>query len=108
MAGQRVLRSQGQGAAAGKRRAAESYLNQAARQIGTAATNDFLFGALHTEMSRRLFDGLTAIPPAPGADVLTGNRGSLGSAFDLEAPLAVESFPSDGEEIQGGWGNRAD
>jgi 3-keto-disaccharide hydrolase/GMC oxidoreductase len=69
----------------------ESYLDQAARQIGTAATNDFIFGPLHTEMRKRLFDSLTGLSPAPGDDVLTGNRGVLTSSDDLEAPLAVQS-----------------
>ena len=69
----------------------ESYLDEAARQIGSDTDNDFVSGALHTALSERLFNGLTGAPPAPGEDVLTGNRGALASAKDLEAPLAVQS-----------------
>lgn len=69
----------------------ESYLDQAARQIGTATTNDFLFGPLHTAMRDQLFQGLTNVAPAAGEDTLTGNRGTLNAADDLEAPLAVQS-----------------
>jgi choline dehydrogenase-like flavoprotein len=67
----------------------ESYLDAAARQIGTATTNDFLFGPLHTEMEKRLFQILSN--PLTTADTLTGNRGVLNTANDLEAPLAVQS-----------------
>jgi choline dehydrogenase-like flavoprotein len=68
-----------------------SYLEHAARQIGTDETNDFVSGALHDDvLKQRLFDGLTARPADP-ALILTGNRGSLASADDLEAPLAVQS-----------------
>jgi choline dehydrogenase-like flavoprotein len=67
----------------------ESYMDEAARQIGTATTNDFLFGPLHTEMGKRLFQILSA--PLTTTDTLTGNRGALANAGDLEAPLAVQS-----------------
>jgi len=69
----------------------ESYLDQAARQIGTATTNDFLFGTLHTAMRDRLFQALSGIVPAPNQDVLTGQHGTLANGSDLEAPLAVSS-----------------
>jgi choline dehydrogenase-like flavoprotein len=71
----------------------ESYLDQAARQIGTAQTNDFVAGALHQALRDRLFNALSARGTPPGADVLTGNRGNLTNAADLEAPLAVSSSP---------------
>jgi choline dehydrogenase-like flavoprotein len=70
----------------------ESYLDAAARQIGTDATNDFVFGPLHDALRQRLFDGLKA--RAAADPVLTGNRGSLTKVEDLEAPLAVQSAPS--------------
>ena len=70
----------------------ESYLDAAARQIGTDTTNDFVFGPLHEALRQRLFDGLKA--RAAGNTVLSGNRGSLTKAEDLEAPLAVQSGPS--------------
>jgi hypothetical protein len=38
----------------------ESYLDAAARQIGTDTTNDFVFGPLHEALRQRLFDGLKA------------------------------------------------
>ena len=69
----------------------ESYLDEAARQIGSDTDNEFIFGPLHTAMSTMLFNGLTSLPPNPTDDVLTGNRGLLNSAKDLEAPLAVQS-----------------
>jgi hypothetical protein len=68
----------------------ESYLDTAARQIGTDTTNDFVSGPLHAAMRKQLFTGLDN-RPAGAPDVLTGNRGSLASENDLEAPLAVSS-----------------
>ena len=68
----------------------ESYLDQASRQIGTDASNDFVFGPLHSALRTRLYAGLKARPS--GLDpMLTGNRGTLDKADDLEAPLAVQS-----------------
>src|ERR1700686_5133622 len=55
----------------------ESYLDEAARQIGTDTTNDFVFGPLHTEMRRRLFGGITGMPVIRDQDVLTGKVGTL-------------------------------
>jgi len=68
----------------------ESYLDTAARQIGTDTTNEFVFGPLHDAMRAQLFAGMKALPGG-GADVLTGNRGALNQKEDLEAPLAVSS-----------------
>ncbi len=67
----------------------ESYLDTAARQIGTDTTNDFVSGPLHAAIRNLLFTALQARPAA--GDVLTGNRGTLNAAADLEAPLAVSS-----------------
>jgi choline dehydrogenase-like flavoprotein len=67
-----------------------SYLDQAAEQIGTADTNDFVSGALHDELRRVLHARLSARPAAQDP-TLTGNRGHLTAASDLEAPLAVQS-----------------
>jgi choline dehydrogenase-like flavoprotein len=70
----------------------ESYLDQAARQIGTDTTNEFVYGPLHDSLRARLFSGLTARNSgSSSADVLTGQRGRLERAEDLEAPLAVAS-----------------
>ncbi len=66
----------------------ESYLDTAARQIGTDTTNEFVFGPLHSALGDRLFDGLKN---RVGADILTGHRGTLNTKADLEAPLAVSS-----------------
>lgn len=68
----------------------ESYLDQASRQIGTENTDDFVFGPLHIALRNKLYQGLGARNDETKA-VLTGNRGTLGSADDLEAPLAVQS-----------------
>lgn len=69
----------------------ESYLDEAARQIGTDETNDFIFGPLHDVIRDQLFGGLNNRPVAPNQDTLTGNRGTLNNKEDLEAPLAVAS-----------------
>lgn len=71
-----------------------SYQDHAADQIGTSETNDFVSGPLHAALRDRLFAGLQARPAAGGAAgtfTLTGHRGMLASADDLEAPLAVQS-----------------
>ncbi len=68
----------------------ESYQDVAARAIGTAATNDFVFGALHFALRDRLFSDLQARPHDPRL-TLTGQRGTLTAEDDLEAPLAVQS-----------------
>ncbi|WP_048709315.1 GMC family oxidoreductase [Microvirga massiliensis] len=67
----------------------ESYLDQAARILGTNVTNDFVSGPLHEALRQHLFDAIQARPAGP--DVLTGNRGQLAATADLEAPLAVAS-----------------
>jgi hypothetical protein len=67
----------------------ESYLDQAARLIGTNATNDFVSGPLHDALRTHFFNTIMGVVPGPGEDVLTGNRGQLNSQDDLEAPLAV-------------------
>ncbi len=55
-----------------------SYLDHAADQIGTAATNDFVDGPLHTALANRLFAGLQArgfvTLPAPGGRCRRGGR----------------------------------
>lgn len=77
-----------------------SYLDDAARQIGTDVTNDFVNGPLHTALRDRLFDGLRA--RGPSQTVLVGHRGTPMTAAkpkqqllaELEAPLAVQSTSS--------------
>src|SRR5215470_15104509 len=70
----------------------QSYLEQAAEQIGTSDTNDFIHGQLHTVMRKTLFDGLTARPDS--TTTLTGqdrDETKLDRPENLEAPLAVQS-----------------
>ena len=75
-----------------------SYLDEAARQIGTAATNDFVSGPLHEVLRDTLFTGLKNRPADPKT-TLAGHRGTAMTARrpeadlknELEAPLAVES-----------------
>ncbi|HWC10135.1 MAG TPA: family 16 glycoside hydrolase [Acidimicrobiales bacterium] len=67
----------------------ESYLDQAARVLGTDKTNDFVTGPLHEALADHLFKALSNRPGGPGNDDLTGNRGELNAREDLEAPLAV-------------------
>src|SRR5262249_10778940 len=50
----------------------ESYLRQAAEQIGTNASNDFISGPLHDELEMRLFNGLTS-RSSTASPTLTGN-----------------------------------
>lgn len=69
----------------------ESYLDQAARVLGTNTTNDFVSGPLHEALRELLFNGIKNRPAATNSDVLTGNRGTLSVKEDLEAPLAVAS-----------------
>lgn len=68
---------------------AESYLDQAARLLGTDKTNDFVSGPLHQALSDHLFEALSGRVVNPASDVLTGHRGALDTVDDLEAPLAV-------------------
>ena len=98
-----------------------SYLDEAARQIGTAATNDFVFGALHETLRTRLFDGVKAgmvtdaapfgaLPDHPAVRAGNPSKAQLGQMLGgsavgsltaqqlrdmlkLEAPLAVQSGP---------------
>ncbi|MDQ3693311.1 MAG: DUF1080 domain-containing protein [Chloroflexota bacterium] len=67
-----------------------SYLDDAARQLGTDITNDFVDGPLHEALRQRLFSGLSALP-AGAQPTLTGQRGALAGVQDLEAPLSVQS-----------------
>src|SRR6266446_8817095 len=67
-----------------------SYLDQAAEQIGTSDTNDFVHADLHNELETILFNGLSARSSAADPK-LKGNRGTLAVAKDLEAPIAVQS-----------------
>jgi choline dehydrogenase-like flavoprotein len=59
----------------------DAYFREARRQIGTDASNDFIFGALHTNLRDRLFAGISAVT----------HRFGINTADDLEAPLAVTS-----------------
>jgi choline dehydrogenase-like flavoprotein len=67
----------------------ESYLDEAARLLGTSVTNDFVSGPLHDALSKHLFNTILSRGTSPSADILTGNRGTLTTRQDLEAPLAV-------------------
>ncbi|HEY9601551.1 MAG TPA: hypothetical protein V6C85_08075 [Allocoleopsis sp.] len=73
------------------------YFRQASEQIGTNATNDFIYGSLHEALRQVLFQGINsnkvtdAIPlaqlPLHLDDVPPGQE----NLFKLEAPLAVQS-----------------
>ncbi|HWZ45345.1 MAG TPA: family 16 glycoside hydrolase [Candidatus Saccharimonadales bacterium] len=70
----------------------QSYLEQAADQIGTSETNDFINGRTHEVLAQRLFAGLKARSSA--TTELTGqvkDEKKLTNVLDLEAPLAVQS-----------------
>ena len=73
----------------------QSYLEQAADQIGTSVTNDFIHGDLHDALRDRLFEGLKK--RSASDTELTGQqklKKSLDQKNDLEAPLAVQSASS--------------
>ena len=73
------------------------YFGEAAEQIGTTETNDFIHGALHEAMRRQLFDGIgagkvtEAIPLGQLPLHLQNVPPSLKEQFKLEAPLAVQA-----------------
>ena len=75
-----------------------SYLDDAARQLGSDTTIDFIQGPLHNVLRDRLFLGLSARPADPTLQ-LVGNRGTPMTApqpvdvlkNELEAPLAVQA-----------------
>ncbi|MEU7058194.1 family 16 glycoside hydrolase [Streptomyces sp. NPDC046197] len=77
---------------------AGGYLDTAAEQIGTAETNDFVYGPLHDTLKDRLYNGLRT-RPAGTSTALVGNRGTPMTAGapkerllrELDAPLAVQS-----------------
>jgi hypothetical protein len=75
------------------------YFRQAAEQIGTTQTNDFIHGPLHTALRRQLFEGVNnglvtdAVPFAEIPQLLDGVPSGKEDLFKLEAPLAVEASP---------------
>ncbi|WP_447986856.1 family 16 glycoside hydrolase [Nitrospira sp. Nam74] len=92
-----------------------TYFEESSKQIGVDATNDFIFGELHTALRKQLFEGLgTAadaipldkLPPSPllksgedpakllGLDPKTGlSEDVLKNMLKLEAPLGVQARP---------------
>ena len=77
-----------------------SYLHQAAEQIGTSETNDFIYGPLHEAMRQQLFDGIMAgnVSSAVPLDELPESLdlparipAAERNIWKLEAPLAVQS-----------------
>jgi choline dehydrogenase-like flavoprotein len=77
--------------------ATNGYFDQAADQIGTSATNDFIFGPMHEALRAELKNGIDsgavtdAIPLADLPILLTGVKKKDENLFKLEAPLAVQS-----------------
>ena len=49
----------------------DAYFRQSSDQIGATATNDFIYGRLHTALRRQLFDGLSTLAAAPHAVALS-------------------------------------
>ena len=78
---------------------APGYFAQAAAQIGTDVTNDFIFGPLHEAMRDQLKQGIDAgdvtdaIPLAQLPLNLIGVPNAQADLFKLEAPLAVQAAP---------------
>ena len=75
------------------------YFAQAADQIGTSTTNDFIFGPMHEAMRDQLKQGIDgnsvsdAIPLAQLPIHLNGVPVGQENLFKLEAPLAVQAQP---------------
>lgn len=83
----------------------DRYFAEAAKQIGTDQTNDFISGAMHEALRKQLFDGIRnnkvpgAIKPADlplHLDVPSGIPAVTREQFKLEAPLAVQSRAGSG------------
>ena len=83
----------------------QTYFPQAAEQIGTDATNDFIQGPMHEALRKQLFEGIKAkmvrgaIPLAELPAHLALPANSTEAAKDLsklEAPLAVQSVTQPG------------
>ncbi|MFL6447763.1 MAG: family 16 glycoside hydrolase [Bryobacteraceae bacterium] len=79
--------------------AAGQYFDQAADQIGTSETNDFIFGPMHEALRAELRTGIDngdvsdAIPLAQLPLHLNLNGLPPDNALKLEAPLAVQARP---------------
>jgi hypothetical protein len=82
------------------------YFAEAAQQIGTDQTNDFISGPMHEALRKQLFDGINAgkvssaikpaeLPPAK-LDVPSGTPANIKEQYKLEAPLAVQSRAGSG------------
>jgi len=75
------------------------YFRQAAEQIGTTETNDFIHGPLHAALRRQLFEGVQAgkvtdaVPFAELPQLLDKVPAGKEDLFKLEAPLAVQGNP---------------
>jgi len=75
------------------------YFDEAARQIGTDATNDFIQGDLHVALRDLLLAGMNngkvrhAIPLAQLPLTLSGLGANPPDFWKLEAPLAVQGSP---------------
>lgn len=78
------------------------YFDEAAEQIGTDVTNDFISGPLHEALRTRLLEGIQngkimgAIPPAKLPSHLKDVPPGLEEASKLEAPLAIQSHTEPG------------
>jgi choline dehydrogenase-like flavoprotein len=82
--------------------ASPGYFRQAAEQIGTTETNDFVFGQMHRALRQQIFEGITAgqVPDAvPLAEIphhLEFDHPLSPAQAEqrkLEAPLAVQGRP---------------
>ncbi|HET7061396.1 MAG TPA: family 16 glycoside hydrolase [Nitrosospira sp.] len=81
------------------------YFSQAAQQIGTDQTNDFISGEMHDALRKQLFEGIKAnkVPDAIKLsklplhlDLPPGIPAALKEQFKLEAPLTVKSRAGSG------------
>jgi choline dehydrogenase-like flavoprotein len=75
------------------------YFDQAAKQIGTDSSNDFIDGSLHRALRQMLRTGITAQPVRHAIPLnelplhLSNGGGTAPDLLKLEAPLAVQGRP---------------
>jgi len=66
-----------------------TYFRLASDQLGVTATNDFIYGRLHTALRRQLLDGLAAVPEAIPLAALPNHPIVLYAGQELAGDLAM-------------------
>jgi choline dehydrogenase-like flavoprotein len=95
------------------------YFRQASQQIGVTATNDFIFGELHTALREQLFAGiqnnaiadamdLAALPEAPPVEILDGavTLADLAGMLGVPLPNPLPSTPGGVKQLEADLRNK--